>query len=91
MKKERFWIIAMFVAIVCGLERFIHLRSLHWAPGLDGGYYFLQVQSLQQGTPLFNDSSLLFSFLVPLANATGDVVLGNEIALSLFCALILFS
>jgi hypothetical protein len=56
----------------------------------DGGYYVLQVQSLLQGSGLFQDESVLFPFLLWLARWTGDIVLGNELAASVFCGAIVF-
>lgn len=51
-----------------------------WAHGYDGWYYVLQVRSLQAGTPLFADQSLVFKLLVLLAQATGDPIVGNKLA-----------
>ena len=72
--------------IIGGLLALFHLsffRSLYWAPGLDGGYYVLQVQSLIQGEPLFGDSSIVFLLLRGFAWCTGDIVLGNELFVAL--------
>lgn len=57
-----------------------------WAHGYDGWYYVLQVRALLDGAPLFADRSLVFAPLVALAGLTGDAILGNKLAASLFGA-----
>ncbi|MEC7987458.1 MAG: hypothetical protein VX278_19975 [Myxococcota bacterium] len=88
--RNRAWWIPLFLALGSALSQFYIFRSVYWAPGLDGGYYVLQVQSLMQGERIFQDNSLLFPVLVWMGHLTGDVVLGNELAAALFYGVSVF-
>lgn len=57
------------------------------ATGYDAWYYVLQVRSIQAGSPLFDDDSLVFPVLAVAARLTGDAVRGDEVCATLFAGL----
>ena len=57
-------------------------------PGVDGPYYLIQVRSLLvKGVLVYGDPPLTFYLLAFFTMLMGDIVLGIEVGVSLFCAL----
>lgn len=77
----------LLVALVAAGLRVPLLWDDRWAPGYDGGYYLLQVGSWVEGQPIFADRSLVYPLLGLFARASGDLVLGNKLAATVFAAL----
>lgn len=77
----------MLSAVVAvGLRAFV-LWDDAFAPGYDGYYYVLQVQSGLAGDALFADRSTVYAVLQGLTLLIGDVVTANKVASCLFGAL----
>jgi hypothetical protein len=71
------------VVVAVGLRMFV-LWDDPFAPGYDGYYYVLQVQSGLTGDALFADKSTVYAILQGLTRVIGDVVTANKVAACLF-------